>query len=66
MRRLLRTLAVLLFCASLAASQTAVVMRNVNLRPDPSTSGTPLVKLTPQTQMHLLEPDQRFLACQGE
>jgi hypothetical protein len=57
MRRLLRTLAFVLFCVCLAASQTAVVTRNVNLRPDPSTNGTPLAKLTPQTQLQLLEAD---------
>jgi len=57
MNRLLRTLALAfaLLCVSLAASQTAVVIRNVNLRPDPSTNGTPLAKLTSQTQLQLLE-----------
>ena len=57
MRRLLRSLAVVFFCACLAASQIAVVTRNVNLRPDPSTNGTAPAKLTPQTQLQLLETD---------
>jgi hypothetical protein len=56
MRRILRTLAFALFCAGLATSQIAVVTRNVNLRPDPSTNGTPLAKLTPPTPLQLLDP----------
>lgn len=63
MRRILRTSAFVLFCACLATSQTAVVTRNVNLRPDPSTNGTPLAKLAPKTQIQLLDPGptNRFL-----
>jgi hypothetical protein len=57
MRRLQRTLGFLLLCSCLGLSQTAVVTRNVNLRPDPSTNGTPLAKLTPQAQLQLLETD---------
>jgi hypothetical protein len=55
MNRLLRTIAFVLFSVALASSQTAVVKRTVNLRPDPSTSETPIAKLTPQTQVQLLE-----------
>jgi uncharacterized protein YgiM (DUF1202 family) len=55
MNRLLRTIAFFLLSAALAGSQTAVVTRNVNLRPDPSTTETPIAKLTPQTQLQLLE-----------
>jgi len=54
----LRTLFVFLVLAiGLAAAQTAVVTRNVNLRPDPSTDNAPVKKLTPRTQVELLEPD---------
>lgn len=38
-------------------SQTAVVSRNVNLRPDPSTANDPIVKLGPPAQLQLLEPN---------
>jgi hypothetical protein len=47
-----------LVAASAVLSQTAVVTRNVNLRPDPSTGQDPLVKLVPPAQVELLEPDQ--------
>jgi hypothetical protein len=43
---------------NLAAAQTAVVTRNVNLRPDPSTNGAPIAKLNPGTQLGLLEPTE--------
>jgi hypothetical protein len=56
MNRLLRAVAFVSLSIGLASSQTAVVTRNVNLRPDPSTTGTPIAKLTPQTQTQLLEP----------
>jgi len=55
MKHLLRTAVLVLFSVSLAFSQTAVVRRNVNLRPDPSTNGAPIDKLTPPTQLQLLE-----------
>ena len=63
MNRLLRTIAFAFLCVSLATSQTAVVTRNVNLRPDPSTNGAPLAKLRSQTQLQLLEtsPSNGFL-----
>ena len=54
MKRLLNALLVTFFSVGLAA-QTAVVTRTVNLRPDPSTTQTPIAKLTPQTQLQLLE-----------
>jgi Bacterial SH3 domain len=48
------------FCllwASLAAAQTAVVKRNVNLRSDHSTDSDAIDKLTPPAQLQLVEPD---------
>lgn len=56
MKRLIGFLAGLLLWAALANAQTAIVTRNVNLRPDPSTQNAPLAKLTPGTQLELLEP----------
>src|SRR5215813_15304816 len=47
----------LLLLASLAAAQTAVVKRNVNLRTDPSTDSDAIEKLTPPAELQLLEPD---------
>jgi len=38
-------------------AQTAVVTRNVNLRPDASSDGVPVAKLKPGTQLQLLDPD---------
>jgi len=55
MKRLLRSLAFVLFAAGWAGSQIAVVTRNVNLRPDPSTGNTPIDKLTPETKLTLIE-----------
>jgi uncharacterized protein YraI len=55
MARLLRTLAFLILSVGLASSQTAVVTRNVNLRPDPSTHGDPIDILTSPTQVQLLD-----------
>lgn len=48
---------VLLFigCAT-AFGQTATVTRDVNLRPDPSSSNTPLALLAPPTTLTLLDP----------
>ena len=57
MKRLIALL-VFLLLDSLAAAQTAVVTRNVNLRPDASTNGAPLAKLNPGTQLDLLEPTE--------
>jgi hypothetical protein len=63
MNRLLRTLAFVLLLTGLARSQSAVVTRNVNLRPDPSTNNDPIDKLTPPTQLQLLDaaPSNGFL-----
>lgn len=68
MRCILRTLVFVLSCVCLSASQTAVVTRNVNLRPDPSTSATPLAKLSPQTPLQLLEtgPTNGFLHVKAD
>src|SRR5438094_10348909 len=57
MKRLLKTLLSLLLFLSMSAAQTAVVTRNVNLRPDPSTDNDPIQKLAPETQLQLLEPN---------
>jgi hypothetical protein len=46
-----------LLWASLAAAQTAIVKRNVNLRSDHSTDSHAIDKLTPPAQLQLLEPD---------
>jgi hypothetical protein len=55
MKHLLRTVVLVLFLVPLSFAQTAVVTRNVNLRPDPSTNGTPIDKLTPPTELQLLD-----------
>ena len=55
MGHLLGAALVVLFLVSLSFPQTAVVTRNVNLRPDPSTSGTPVDKSTPPTQLQHIE-----------
>ena len=54
MTRLLNFLVVLLFSVLLAA-QTAVVTHNVNLRSDASTDNPAIAKLTPGTQLQLLQ-----------
>ena len=46
-----------LFSAPAILSQTAVVIRNVNLRLDPSTDQASILKLVPPAQVTLLEPD---------
>ena len=58
MKRLAALCLWFLLSASAVLSQTAVVTRNVNLRPDPSTDQDPIVKLVPPAQVELLEPDQ--------
>ena len=57
MKRLLRIVLFLSLSVSLTYSQTAVVTHNVNLRSDPSTNNDPIDKLTPRTQLQLLETD---------
>jgi uncharacterized protein YgiM (DUF1202 family) len=68
MKRLLGLLFVSLMFASLAVGQTAIVTHNVNLRPDPSTDGVPLAKLTPGTNVQLLElqPSKGFFHVKTE
>jgi hypothetical protein len=58
MKRLAALCLWFLLSASAVLSQTAVVTRNVNLRPDPSTDQDPIAKLVPPAQVNLLEPDQ--------
>jgi len=58
MKKLLRFSVLVLLCCGLAYAQTAVVIRNVNLRPDASTDKTPIEKLTPGAQLNLIDPDQ--------
>ena len=55
MKRLLCLLAVSLLCIA-AAAQTAVVTRNVNLRPDASTNNAPVETLKPGVRLTLLDP----------
>jgi hypothetical protein len=55
MTRFLYSLVLSLLCA-LASAQTAVVTRNVNLRPDASTNNGPIETLKPGAQLTLLNP----------
>jgi hypothetical protein len=57
MKRLVALLLWFVLSVSIVFSQTAVVTRNVNLRPDPSTGNDPIEKLVPPAQLQLLEPD---------
>ncbi len=54
MRRLLCSLVLSLLCV-IAAAQTAVVTRNVNLRPDASSDNDPIETLKPGAQLTLLD-----------
>ena len=54
MKRLLCSLVLSLFCV-IATSQTAVVTRNVNLRPDASADNDPIETLKPGAQLTLLD-----------
>lgn len=54
MKTLLCSLALCLLCV-VAAAQTAVVKRNVNLRPNASTAKDPIEALTPGTQLTLID-----------
>ena len=58
MKRLLCVFVLCLFWTSLAAAQTAVVKRNVNLRSDASTASNIIESLKPGTQLQLVEPGQ--------
>jgi hypothetical protein len=55
MKNLLRSSVLYLLCV-IAAAQTAVVTRNVNLRPDASTNNDPIETLNPGAQLTLLDP----------
>jgi hypothetical protein len=55
MKRLLCLFVLSLLCAT-AAAQTAVVKRNVNLRPDASTNHDPIETLRPGDRLTLLDP----------
>jgi len=57
MTKMVRSLLLFALLLGMAAAQTAVVKRNVNLRSDPSTAGDPIVLLTPPAQLQLIEPD---------
>ena len=54
MKRLLYSLVLSLLCV-IATAQTAVVARNVNLRPDASTDNDPIETLKPGAQLTLLD-----------
>jgi len=58
MKRLIRLLLFVVLFLGLASAQTAVVTRNVNLRPDASTDNDPIEKLMPGAKLELLEPGQ--------
>jgi hypothetical protein len=66
MRRLLGLLAVVLFCACLAASQTAVVTRNVNLRPAPSTNGIHWRSSHLKHNCRCLRPTRPMVSCMSK
>ena len=54
MKRFALALAFFLCLCATAKAQTAVVTRNVNLRPEPSAEEPPIRLLTPPTQLQLL------------
>ena len=56
MRKLLGLIVASLLFGCLANAQTAVVSRDVYVRPDPSTNGASLALLKPGTSLELLEP----------
>jgi uncharacterized protein YgiM (DUF1202 family) len=58
MKKLFSLLIFLLLQASLATAQTAVVTRNVNLRPDASSNGAPVETLKNGTKLELVETEQ--------
>jgi uncharacterized protein YgiM (DUF1202 family) len=57
MKKLFSLLLFLVLQASLAAAQTAVVARNVNLRPDPSSHGAPVETLKVGTKLQVVETE---------
>ena len=56
MKQVFRLLFFLTICWNLAFAQTAIVKRNVNLRPDPSIDNDPVELLKPPATLTLLEP----------
>lgn len=68
MKKLLFLLTFLLLQTSPAAAQTAVVTRNVNLRPDASSNGAPVETLQTGTRLELVEPQptNRFFHVKTE
>jgi uncharacterized protein YgiM (DUF1202 family) len=58
MKKLFSLLIFLLLQASLAAAQTAVVTRNVNLRPDASSNGIPVGTLKIGTKIQLVDTER--------
>jgi uncharacterized protein YgiM (DUF1202 family) len=68
MKKLFFLFVFLLSQASLAAAQTAVVTRSVNLRPDASTIGAPIETLKIGTRVELVETEQtnKFLHVKTE
>jgi len=57
MKRLRWLFLLVVLYVGFAAGQTAVVIRNVNLRSDASADKDPIAKLMPGTQLQLLQPD---------
>ena len=57
MTKLLHLILLVLF-STVALCQTAVVKRNVTLRPDPSTDNDAITTLRPHTKLHLMEPQK--------
>ncbi len=57
MRKVFQLILFVVLWIGTAASQTAVVTRNVNLRSDPSTDNPPVTKLLPGAHLKLVEPD---------
>jgi uncharacterized protein YgiM (DUF1202 family) len=68
LKKLFSLLIFLLLQASVAAAQTAVVSRNVNLRPNASTNGAPVETLKIGTTLELVEtePTNGFLHVKTE
>jgi|SRR5689334_13605170 len=58
MKRLLSFIALCLLCTGVAAAQTAVVKRNVNLRSVSSTASDAIELLRPGAELQLVEPDK--------
>jgi len=58
MKRVFSLVVFLLLQGSLAAAQTTVVTRSVNLRPDASSNGAPVDTLQTGTKLELVEPQQ--------